>query len=90
MTIETYTPASIASWEATLVCRTELCLSIAGTSRSKLTLYAGPNEDGANPIAILTGLDDGIYVSRPQAPGDIQQWVLAMLQAVDEFRVPLS
>ncbi|TLM70895.1 hypothetical protein [Pseudarthrobacter sp. NamB4] len=88
MTIKTYTPACIASWESTLSSRTELCLSIAGTNRSKLTLYAGPDAAGSAPIAILTGLDNGIYVSRPQAPNDIQQWISAMLQAAEELNLP--
>jgi hypothetical protein len=89
MTIKTFTPASIASWESTLAVRTELCLSVAGINGSKLTLYAGPGAKGSEPVAILTGLNGGTYISRARA-SDIEHWVAAMLQTAKEFIHPAN
>lgn len=78
--IRVFTSADIAAWEACLQERTELCLSVAGTARGKLTLYAGPDHRGGVPVAVLTGIDDASYVSRPWTP-DIEAWVASVLKS---------
>lgn len=83
--IRVLTPADIASWAAGLGKRTELCLAIAGTPRGKLTLYAGPDDRDAPPVAILTGLTSGTYVSRPWSP-DIQEWMTSILHAANTLQ----
>ncbi|MBT2588371.1 hypothetical protein [Arthrobacter sp. ISL-95] len=85
MSITTYTPASIASWEYSLASRTELCLSVAGMNGGKLTLYAGPNTGGGRePLAVLAAPDAGTYISSP-ATGDIETWIQGILQAAEEL-----
>lgn len=78
----TLTPADLASWEAGLQKRDELCLAVAGTRRGKLTLYAGPDQHGTGPVAVLTGLDKATYVSRPQSD-DIEEWITSILHTAE-------
>lgn len=78
----TLTPADLASWEASLQKRDELCLAVAGTLRGKLTLYAGPDQDGTGPVAVLTGLDTETYVSRPLSD-DIEEWITSILHTAE-------
>lgn len=87
MAITSYTPASIAAWESSLASRTELCVSLAGTPEGKLTLYAGPNATGSEPIAVLDLPGSGIYLSRP-ATGSTEHWITEMLHAVEELTHP--
>lgn len=84
MSVTTYTPASIAAWEASLASRAELCLSVAGMSRGKLTLYAGPNPEGRGPVAVLSAPETGTYISSPSTH-DIEGWMTGMLLAAQEL-----
>lgn len=76
------TPADLASLEASLQKRDELCLAVAGTRRGKLTLYAGPDQRGTGPVAVLTGLDTETYVSRPLSD-DIEEWITSILHTAE-------
>ncbi len=78
------TPADIASWEADLLERTELCLALGGPGRSKLTVYAGPDATGRPPVAILTGLNGQTYVSRPWNTG-VQEWITSILRSAESL-----
>ena len=89
MAITTYTPASIAAWESSLVSRTELSFSVAGTATGKLTLYAGPNATGSEPIAVLDLPGSGIYLSRP-ATASTEHWVTELLHAIEELTHPAA
>lgn len=82
----TLTPADLASWVAGLQKRDELCLSVAGTRRGKLTLYAGPDKHGTRPVAVLTGLDTETYVSRALTD-DIEEWITSILHTVEALIV---
>jgi hypothetical protein len=81
----TLTPAALASWEAGLKKRDELCLAVAGTRRGKLTLYAGPDSHSTGPVAVLTGLDTETYVSRPWTE-DIEGWITSILHSVETLK----
>ncbi|WP_275775975.1 hypothetical protein [Paenarthrobacter sp. Y-19] len=91
MAITTHTPASLAAWESALAARTELCLSVAGIHRGKLTLYAGPHHTGRSPMAILDLPGTGTYISRP-ANGGIEHWIAGILEAAQSVtnRTPES
>lgn len=78
----TITPADIASWEAALQKRDELCLTVAGTRPGQLTLFAGPDKHGTRPVAVLTGLDTETYVSRAWTD-DIEEWITSILQTAE-------
>lgn len=78
----TLTPANIASWEASLQRWDELCLSVAGTRRGQLTLFAGPDKHGTRPVAVLTGLDTESYVSRA-VTDDIEEWITSILHTAE-------
>lgn len=76
-----FTPADIAAWEDSLGERSELCLTVSGTGTGKLTLYAGPDNRGSRPAAILTGLNRSTYVSRPWT-SNTEEWMTSLLSAV--------
>lgn len=79
----TLTPADIASWEAGLQKRDELCLTVVGgTRRGQLTLFAGPDKHGTRPVAVLTGLDTETYVSRA-VTDDIEEWITSILHTAE-------
>lgn len=78
--IRALTPADIASWEAGLLERTELCLALARTRQGKLSIYAGPDARGGMPVAVLTGIGDDTYVSRP-LNSDIEEWIASILRS---------
>lgn len=77
-----WTPADIADWEAGLSERTHMCADIAGRPRAILTLYAGPDDRGGRPVAVITGIDDATYVSRADTHTDTASWIRSLLEAI--------
>lgn len=77
--VHTMTPAAFAEWEAGLTERTELCLDVAGRPGAILTVYAGPDDRGGIPVAIVTGLDEATYVSRQGEGSDMETWITSIL-----------
>jgi hypothetical protein len=84
---DVFTPADIASWEAGLRERTRFALAVAGAGRGKLTIYAGPDNRGGIPCAVLTGFRSGCHVSRPWT-ADIQEWISSVLRTAESLTAP--
>lgn len=78
----TLTPANIATWEAELIERTQMCADIVGWPKAILTIYAGPDDRGGRPVAVVTGLDDATYVSRHAGEGSTESWIHSILDSV--------
>ncbi len=73
------TPAAFAQWEAGLAERTELCVDVAGRPGATLTVYAGPDDCGGTPLAVITGLDEATYVSRKACDSNVETWITSIL-----------
>lgn len=78
-----WTPTDIADWEAGLSERTQMCADIAGKPRAILTLYAGPDDRGGRPVAVITGIDHATYVSRADEHTDTASWIRSLLEAIE-------